>query len=71
MDSDFHPVLQSRALYVFEEGGLFSMSAGSDSDMTLIDVANPYQQITGTVPKIVAMYYTAQMLRHIESLHQA
>ena len=71
VNADFHPFPLSRALYAFEEGGLFSMSAGSDSGMTLIDVANCYKQITGNVPEIVAMYYTARMLRHLETLHQA
>ena len=68
--SGFYPFPRSRALYAFSEGGLFSMTAASDSGMTLIDVVNTYKKIMGNVPELVAIYYTSRMLRHLESLHQ-
>lgn len=68
--SDFYPFPRSLALYAFSEGGLFSMTAGSDSGMNLIDVVNTYKKITGNVPELLAMYYTSRMLKHLESLHQ-
>ena len=67
---EFYPFPRSRALYAFSEGGLFSMTAGSDSGMTLIDVVNTYKKITGNVPELLAMYYTSRMLRHLDLLHQ-
>ncbi len=67
---DFYPFPRSRALYAFSEGGLFSMTAGSVSGMTLIDVVNTYKKITGNVPELLAMYYTSRMLKHLELLHQ-
>jgi len=69
-DSGFYPFPRSRALHAFSEGGLFSMTAGSDSGMTLIDVVNTYKKIMGNVPELVAIYYTSRMLKHLESLHQ-
>ena len=68
--SSFYPFPQSRSLYAFSEGGLFSMTAGSDSGMTLIDVVNTYKKTIGNVPELVAIYYTSRMLKHLESLHQ-
>eukprot|EP00578_Thalassiosira_sp_NH16_P014046 CAMPEP_0181126148 /NCGR_PEP_ID=MMETSP1071-20121207/27454_1 /TAXON_ID=35127 /ORGANISM="Thalassiosira sp., Strain NH16" /LENGTH=1409 /DNA_ID=CAMNT_0023211689 /DNA_START=213 /DNA_END=4439 /DNA_ORIENTATION=- len=66
----FYPFPRSRAFYAFSEGGLFAMTAGSDSGMTLIDVVNTYKKITSNVPELVAIYYTSRMLEHLESLHQ-
>ena len=68
--SDFYPFPRSLALYAYSEGGLFSMTAGSDSGMTLIDVVNTYKKITGNVPELLAMYYTSRMLKHLELLHR-
>ena len=66
----FYPFPRSRALYAYSEGGLFSMTAGSDSGMNLIDVVNTYKKLTGNVPELVAIYYTSRMLKYLESLHQ-
>ena len=68
--SGFYPFPRSRALYAYSEGGLFSMTAGSDSGMNLIDVVNTYKKMTGNVPEIIAIYFTSRMLKHIEALHQ-
>ena len=68
--SDFYPFPRSLALYAYSEGGLFSMTAGSNSGMTLIDVVNTYKKITGNVPELLAMYYTSRMLKHLELLHR-
>jgi hypothetical protein len=68
--SAFYPFPRSLALYAFAEGGLFSMTAASDSGMTLIDVVNTYKKIMGNVPELVSMYYTSRMLKHLETLHQ-
>jgi checkpoint serine/threonine-protein kinase len=46
------------------------MTAGSESGMNLIDVANTYKKIMGNVPELIAIYYTSRMLRHLESLHE-
>ncbi len=45
--SAFYPFPRSQALYAFAEGGLFSMTAASDSGMTLIDLINTYKIIMG------------------------
>ena len=63
----FYPFPRPQALYAFSEGGLFLMTAGSDSGMTLVDVANTFR---GNVPELIALYYTSRMLRHLEALHQ-
>ena len=65
----FYPFPRSRALYAFSEGGLFSMTAGSNSGMTLIDVVNTFKAKIGNVPELIAIYYTSRMLKHLESLH--
>ena len=69
--SAFYPFPRSRALYAFAEGGLFSMTAASDSGMTLIDVVNTYKKIMGNVPELVSIYFTSRMLNHLEILHQS
>jgi len=66
----FHAFPRPKALYAFAEGGLFLMSAGSNSGMTLVDVVNTYNKIRGNVPELIALYYTSRMLRHLESLHE-
>ena len=68
--SAFYPFPRSLALYAYSEGGLFSMTAGSDSGMTLIDVVNTYKKITGNVPELLSIYYTSRMLKHLELLHR-
>ncbi|KAL7441425.1 hypothetical protein ACHAXM_007832 [Skeletonema potamos] len=68
--SGFYPFPRSEALYAFSQGGLFMMTAGSDSGMNLIDVANTYKKIMGNVPELIAVYYTSRMLRHLELLHE-
>lgn len=68
--NEFYPFPRSLALYAYSEGGLFSMTAGSDSGMNLIDVVNTYKKITGNVPEQIAIYYTSRMLKHIEMLHR-
>ena len=67
--SGFYPFPRSEALFAFSQGGLFMMTAGSESGMNLIDVANTYKKIMGNVPELIAIYYTSRMLRHLESLH--
>jgi hypothetical protein len=69
-DSGFYPFPQPQSLYAFSEGGLFVMTAGSDSGMTLVDVVNTYNESIGNVPELVAVYYTSRMLRHLECLHR-
>jgi hypothetical protein len=67
--SGFYPFPQPQALYAFSEGGLFVMTAGSDSGMTLMDVVNTCNKSIGSVPEMLAIYYTSRMLRHLECLH--
>jgi len=68
--SGFYPFPRSEALCAFSQGGLFMMTAGSESGMNLIDVANTYKKIMGNVPELIAIYYTSRMLRHLELLHE-
>ena len=68
--SGFYPFPQPQALYAFSEGGLFVMSAGSDSGMTLLDVVNTCKKSIGNVPEILAIYYTTRMVKHLECLHR-
>jgi hypothetical protein len=69
--SAFYPFPRSWVLYAFAEGGLvFSMSAVSDSGMTLIDVVNIYKKIMGNIPELVSIYYTSRILKHLKTLHQ-
>ena len=49
---------------------IFSMTAASNSGMTLIDAVNTYKKAVGNVPELIAIYYTSRMLKHLESLHQ-
>ena len=67
--SGFYPFPRSEALYAFSQGGLFTMTAGSETGMNLIDVANTYKKIMGNVPELIAIYYTSRMLRHLDVLH--
>ena len=54
----------------FSNGGLLSMTAGSTSGLTLVDVVNAHRVSGGgPVPELIAIHYTARMLQHIENLH--
>ena len=68
--SGFYPFPRSKALYAFSQGGLFMMTAGSESGSNLIDVVNTYKIIMGNVPELIAIHYTSRMLRHLEVLHE-
>ena len=68
--SGFYPFPRSEALYAFSQGGLYMMTAGSESGMTLIDLANTYKKIMGNVPELIAIYYTSRMLKHLKALHE-
>ena len=63
--SSFFQFPRSQSLYAFKEGGLYLMTAASDSGMTLIDVVNTYKKLLGKVPELVAIYYTSRMLRYV------
>ncbi|KAL7576390.1 hypothetical protein ACA910_018197 [Epithemia clementina (nom. ined.)] len=56
-----------------EDGALFTMSAASESGLTLLDLVNNYKSADhlggDTMPEVLAMHYTARMLHHIELLH--
>lgn len=46
------------------------MTAGSKNGMNLVDKSNIYKvREGGPVPELIAMHYTARMLKHIELLH--
>jgi hypothetical protein len=52
------------------DGALLSMSVGSQNGMNLVDINNVYQvNEGGPVPELIALHYTARMLKHIETLH--
>lgn len=54
----------------FSDGGLLSMTAGSSSGLNLVDVVNAHRGTGGgPVPEVIAIHYTAIMLKHVESLH--
>lgn len=51
-------------------GGLLGMTAGSTTGMNLVDIVNVYKKCEGgPVPELIAIHYTARMLKHIETLH--
>jgi hypothetical protein len=52
------------------DGGLLGMTAGSTTGMNLVDIVNVYKTCEGgPVPELIAIHYTARMLKHIETLH--
>lgn len=53
----------------FADGALLAMTAASLSGFTLIDLVNLYSAHGENIPEIIAIYYTAKMLDHIEMLH--
>jgi len=52
------------------DGGILSMTAGSQTGLNLVDLANVYKVKLGEhVPEIVVLHYVSRMLRHLEQLH--
>jgi len=52
------------------DGAILSMTAGSNSGLNLVDLANVYKLKLGEhVPEIIALHYVSRMLRHLEQLH--
>lgn len=52
------------------DGAMLGMTAGSQNGMNLVDISNVYKVQEGCqVPELVALHYTAKMLKHIETLH--
>lgn len=52
------------------DGGLLGMTAGSATGMNLVDIVNVYKIAEGgPVPELIALHYTARMLKHVETLH--
>ena len=50
------------------DGAMLSMSAGG-SGMNLVALVNAYKKLGEHTPEVVAMHYTARMLKHLELLH--
>jgi hypothetical protein len=58
------------AFVTLADGAMLSMTAGSSTGMNLVDLSNVYRiKEGGTVPELVALHYTARMLKHMEALH--
>jgi checkpoint serine/threonine-protein kinase len=54
------------------DGAMMSMTAGSESGLNLVDLANMYRVKLGeNVPEIVAFHYTSCMLKHVATLHES
>lgn len=52
------------------DGGMFCMTAASDSGLNLVDIVNLYKYKLGeNVPELVVLHYTVKMLDLIERLH--
>ena len=52
------------------DGAMLGMTAGSQNGMNLVDISNVYKVQEGCqVPELIALHYTAMMLKHIETLH--
>jgi hypothetical protein len=59
------------AFLSLENGALMSMTARSMSSMNLVDLSKFYgSRRRGALPELIALYYTARMLRHIKVLHK-
>jgi hypothetical protein len=59
-----HPFPRPISFSIFSDGGICSMTAASG--INLVDVVNAHKN---TVPELIAIYYTARMLAHLETLH--
>jgi hypothetical protein len=62
--SHMPPFPRPLAFSLFSDGGVLSMTAGSG--INLLDVTNAHK---GTVPELLAIYYTSRMIAHLETLH--
>lgn len=52
------------------DGALMSLSAASNSGLNLVDLSNFYRmKLRETVPELIALHYTSQMMKTIEVLH--
>ncbi len=52
------------------DGAILSMTAGSNTGLNLVDLANVYKVKLGEhVPEIITLHYVSRMLRHLEQLH--
>jgi serine/threonine protein kinase len=49
---------------------MLGITAGFQDGMNLVDISNVYMIQEGCqAPKLIALHYTAKMLKHIETLH--
>lgn len=61
-----------RSLTIYSDGALLEMSAASPTGATLLDTVNAYKTSEsrgGTMPELLAVFYTARMLKVLEELH--
>lgn len=60
----------AHAFVSLADGALLSMTHRSTSGLNLVDLVNVYRTRIGKdIPELVALHYTARMLKHLEVLH--
>jgi hypothetical protein len=63
------PYPKALSFVAFTDGATLTMSTGSTSRLSLIDLNNLYTKLGEEIPEILALHYTARMLHHLELLH--
>jgi|Transcript_22556 hypothetical protein len=64
------PFPRALSFFEFGDGAVLGMMAGSLSALNLVDIVNAHRLTGGSpVPELIALYYTARMLAHLENLH--
>merc|ERR1712113_1194938 len=61
-----YPYPSPLSFVAFKDGGVLGMTAGSSSGLNLVDIVNIHR---GSVPELIAIYYTSRMLLYLEFLH--
>jgi hypothetical protein len=51
------------------DGGMMSMTAASESGLTLVDLVNLYRQCNEKIEDLVPLHYATRMMHHLELLH--
>jgi hypothetical protein len=68
--TEHYPFPRPLSFILLADGAMLGMTAGSKNGLNLVDVSNVYKlREGGQVPELIALHYTARMLKHIETLH--
>lgn len=63
------PYPRPLAFVALADGGMMSMTAASESGLTLVDLVNLYRKWNEKIEDLIPLHYAARMMHHLELLH--